>query len=82
VGIPAENMAKLFGHGFTTRSAGHGFGLHSARQAAIDLHGSLTATSEGAGKGATFILDLPVMEGAPAAAGAPGAPDQGPGTKD
>jgi PAS domain S-box-containing protein len=62
VGISAENMARLFQHGFTTRSAGHGFGLHSARQAAADLRGSLTARSDGAGKGAAFVLDLPVMD--------------------
>jgi PAS domain S-box-containing protein len=62
IGISAENMPKLFQHGFTTRSAGHGFGLHSARQAALDLHGALTAQSDGIGTGATFTLDLPVME--------------------
>lgn len=65
IGISAENMGKLFQHGFTTRSAGHGFGLHSARQAAIDLHGSLTAHSDGVGQGATFTLELPVMEDLP-----------------
>src|ERR1700678_839402 len=27
VGIPAENMGRLFTHGFTTRQSGHGFGL-------------------------------------------------------
>src|SRR6202162_3211302 len=27
VGIPAENMSRLFTHGFTTRVDGHGFGL-------------------------------------------------------
>ncbi|OHB74708.1 MAG: hypothetical protein A2Z25_19085, partial [Planctomycetes bacterium RBG_16_55_9] len=30
VGIPKENTAKIFRHGFTTREGGHGFGLHSS----------------------------------------------------
>ncbi len=29
VGVPAENLARIFSHGFTTRSQGHGFGLHA-----------------------------------------------------
>lgn len=68
VGIPAENVAKIFQHGFTTRSSGHGFGLHSARRAATDMAGTLTAHSAGIGKGAAFTLDLPVAEPAAAAA--------------
>jgi PAS domain S-box-containing protein len=62
IGIPAGNLAKLFTHGFTTRRDGHGFGLHSAITAAKDLKGSLTAHSDGIGKGATFVLDLPAAE--------------------
>ena len=31
VGIPKENLDRIFNHGFTTRPDGHGFGLHSAR---------------------------------------------------
>jgi signal transduction histidine kinase len=60
VGIPSENLAKIFQHGFTTRSDGHGFGLHSSANAAAEMHGTLTATSPGAGAGATFTLDLPL----------------------
>jgi PAS domain S-box-containing protein len=59
VGIPAENLTRIFGHGFTTRKDGHGFGLHSGALAARELGGSLTASSEGPGRGATFTLDLP-----------------------
>jgi len=59
VGIPAENMARLFTHGFTTRVDGHGFGLHSGALAAQELGGSLFVTSEGPGRGATFTLELP-----------------------
>jgi C4-dicarboxylate-specific signal transduction histidine kinase len=59
VGIPAENMGRLFTHGFTTRQSGHGFGLHSGALAAQDLGGSLHAMSDGPGRGAAFILELP-----------------------
>jgi PAS domain S-box-containing protein len=59
VGIPAENMSRLFTHGFTTRVDGHGFGLHSGALAAQELGGSLRVTSGGPGCGATFTLELP-----------------------
>ncbi len=59
VGILAENMARLFTHGFTTRPGGHGFGLHSGALAAQELGGSLHAQSDGLGCGATFVLELP-----------------------
>jgi PAS domain S-box-containing protein len=59
VGIPPENMGRLFNHGFTTRQSGHGFGLHSGALAAQELGGSLRAESDGPGRGAAFVLDLP-----------------------
>ena len=59
VGIAPETMSRLFTHGFTTRATGHGFGLHSSANAARELGGSLRAESVGAGKGATFIVELP-----------------------
>jgi PAS domain S-box-containing protein len=59
VGIPAENMSRLFTHGFTTRVDGHGFGLHSGALAAQELGGALLVTSDGPGCGATFMLELP-----------------------
>ena len=58
-GIAPKNIGKIFQHGFTTRKTGHGFGLHTAANAATELGGSLTAESEGLGKGATFILSIP-----------------------
>ena len=59
VGIPAENLTRIFSHGFTTRKEGHGFGLHSGALAARELGGSLMVHSEGNGKGASFILEFP-----------------------
>jgi PAS domain S-box-containing protein len=68
VGIPAENMGRLFSHGFTTRLSGHGFGLHSGALAAQELGGTLRAESDGPGCGAAFILDLPLVPPASARA--------------
>jgi signal transduction histidine kinase len=61
VGIPQVNLKKIFNHGFTTRkNSGHGFGLHGSALAAKELGGTLEANSEGPGKGATFVLEIPV----------------------
>jgi PAS domain S-box-containing protein len=60
VGIPRENLERIFNHGFTTRKDGHGFGLHSSALAARDLGGTLEAESAGPGHGATFTLTLPL----------------------
>lgn len=59
-GITPESMARLFQHGFTTKPQGHGFGLHHGSLAAKEMGGSLTAHSDGAGKGATFTLEIPI----------------------
>ena len=59
IGIPPENLTRIFSHGFTTRRNGHGFGLHSSALAVRELGGSLQAHSDGPGQGATFTLVLP-----------------------
>ena len=59
VGIPPENLTRIFSHGFTTKSDGHGFGLHSGALAAKEMGGTLRVHSEGVGHGATFTLELP-----------------------
>ena len=58
-GIAAENLTRIFAHGFTTRKDGHGFGLHSCALATMEMEGRLTAHSDGPGQGATFALELP-----------------------
>ena len=60
MGIRQEHMTKIFTHGFTTRSNGHGFGLHSSALAAQEVGGSLSASSDGPDRGATFTLRLPL----------------------
>jgi PAS domain S-box-containing protein len=62
VGIAPENLTLIFSHGFTTRKSGHGFGLHSGALAAKEMGGSLTAQSAGLGRGATFVLELPMQK--------------------
>lgn len=61
IGIPPENLTRIFQHGFTTRKDGHGFGLHSAANAAKEMKGALLAHSDGPGAGATFTLELPIV---------------------
>ena len=62
IGIPPQNLERIFNHGFTTRADGHGFGLHSSALAARELGGSLYAMSAGTGQGATFTLTLPLTQ--------------------
>jgi signal transduction histidine kinase len=61
MGIPPENLTRIFSHGFTTRPDGHGFGLHLGALNAREMGGSLAAASAGAGYGATFDLILPIQ---------------------
>jgi len=59
-GIAQDNLARVFEHGFTTRTDGHGFGLHSCILAAHEMGGDLTVQSAGPGRGALFTLELPL----------------------
>ena len=64
-GIAEDVIAKVFNLGFTTRPGGHGYGLHTAANAATEMGGVLSADSAGPGKGATFTLELPVKVASP-----------------
>ncbi|HTH81206.1 MAG TPA: AAA family ATPase [Ramlibacter sp.] len=59
-GIAPEHLSSLFKHGFTTKMTGHGFGLHSAAVAIMEMGGTLTAHSDGPGQGAMFRLEIPL----------------------
>jgi signal transduction histidine kinase len=59
IGIPQENLLRVFQHGFTTKKEGHGFGVHASANAARAMHGALTCDSDGPMKGACFVLELP-----------------------
>jgi len=65
VGIPEENLTRIFAHGFTTKPEGHGFGLHSGALAAREMGGSLCVHSGGPGAGATFTLEFPLVPADP-----------------
>ena len=64
-GIAPDKLTTIFSHGFTTKKDGHGFGLHSSANAATELNGALSVTSLGLGKGATFVIELPLVAGGP-----------------
>ena len=68
VGIPAENLSRIFNHGFTTKQKGHGFGLHASANAATEMGARLSGHSEGPGRGATFRLEIPVTTNVPVGA--------------
>lgn len=60
VGISSEDLTRMFGQGYSTKSGGgRGTSLHSGALVAKNVGGGLTALSEGLGKGATLVLDLP-----------------------
>lgn len=59
IGIPKENLIRIFEHGFTTKKTGHGFGLHSTALSVNELNGSIKVHSDGPGKGAIFTVELP-----------------------
>ncbi len=59
-GIAPENLERIFAFGFSTRTNGHGFGLHGAANMAREMGGSLVAASDGPGRGATFTLTIPL----------------------
>jgi signal transduction histidine kinase len=66
IGIPKEEVAKLFQRfsrgsgGQRVSSSGAGLGLYIAKTIAEGHHGRVWAESEGAGKGSTFVIELPL----------------------
>jgi signal transduction histidine kinase len=64
VGIAPELLARVWEFGFTTKTHGHGFGLHSAAVAAQQLGGTVAAESGGIGLGARFSVTIPINSAA------------------
>lgn len=59
-GIAADDLTRIFAYGFTTKTNGHGFGLHSCANAMAEMGGSISAFSPGLGQGATFTITFPM----------------------
>ncbi len=59
VGMTTELLERVWEFGFTTKTHGHGFGLHSVAVAAQQLGGSVAASSPGPGLGACFSVKIP-----------------------
>lgn len=62
-GIDAAAQERLFSYGFTTKSDGHGFGLHWCANAMKEMGGAIRAESPGPGLGATITLTFAVKPG-------------------
>ena len=58
IGIAKENLKKIFAFGFTTKSKGHGYGLHNCALLAQELGGGLSVESNGLQPGTIFTLSI------------------------
>jgi signal transduction histidine kinase len=63
-GIKKENLETIFAPFFTSKASteGTGMGLHNAKGFVLRHQGRIWAESEGEGKGATFIFELPILQ--------------------
>jgi two-component system, NtrC family, sensor kinase len=62
VGIPVQNLTRVFESGFSTKSSetNHGIGLHWCANAINALGGRIWATSDGPGRGTSIHLIVPL----------------------
>ncbi len=65
IGIPADQLARVFEPYFTTKKHGTGLGLALVRQTIHDHGGTVTVASE-PGRGTSFTVKLPLQSGSPA----------------
>jgi signal transduction histidine kinase len=61
-GFAKEIEEKMFRFGYSSKSRGSGFGLHSCANYLIANNGSINASSRGPGKGAAFFIHLPIAK--------------------
>lgn len=59
-GISEADINNIFSYGFTTKTDGNGFGLHSSALALSAIGGSIRVKSDGHGHGASFTFDFPL----------------------
>lgn len=67
-GIAPEHLANIFRPFYTTKGTGTGLGLSMARRTVEDHHGRIEVTSE-VGKGARFLVVLPLLQATPTRGG-------------
>ena len=71
-GITKENMRQMFQPFFTTKAPGEGTGLGLSLSRSIILeHGGTMKVESESGQGATFIIELPIIESLPSEADTP-----------
>ena len=61
-GFTKEIKEKMFRFGYSSKSRGSGFGLHSCANYLIANNGTISASSKGPGKGAAFCIHLPIAK--------------------
>jgi len=61
VGIPEENLEKIFRPLFTTKAKGQGFGLAVCKRI-VEAHGGHILVESTVGKGSSFIIKIPVTK--------------------
>ncbi len=61
VGIPEENLEKIFHPLFTTKAKGQGFGLAVCKRI-VEAHGGHILVESTVGKGSSFIIKIPVTK--------------------
>ena len=58
IGVRPEDLPSMFSSGFTTKTDGHGLGLHSLLNFLKENNGSIKVISLGLNQGAEFILEI------------------------
>jgi len=61
IGIPKENIKKIFTPFFTTRAKGMGMGLPICKKF-VEMHGGSIEVESEEGKGTTFTVKLPIQQ--------------------
>ncbi|MCU0609165.1 MAG: PAS domain S-box protein [Chitinispirillaceae bacterium] len=79
IGIPKENLPRIFDPFYTTKTQGHGLGLATS-YSIINRHGGWIDVESEPGQGSTFHVFLPASPGSSASRAAAGVRHKGSGT--